>query len=282
MGFCPEEVAGSIGGGLGDEGRAGPSGGRGVLHGAFAVLEELARVEEAGLTQLAVATGLPKATAHRLLCRLTDLGVVHREDGGRYRIGTRMFRWGQRWSPAQVLSTAAVRPLRRLAAAGCSVTIAVRDGDDVIVVAGIGDPAVDEVFRMRPGIVLPAASAAEVVLAVGNPASGLRPDPGWSLPPGHSRAEWARRVGDARDRRVAFDFEAALPPLGCVAAPVRAPTGAVVAAAAVVVVGTNRLPLLADAVRETAACISANLARVPGAGRALNLLATPESPPRDR
>ncbi|MFI7416222.1 IclR family transcriptional regulator [Nonomuraea sp. NPDC049684] len=278
MEICPEE----LGGGHGDDVRAGPAAGRGVLHGAFAVLEELARVEEAGLTQLAVATGLPKATAHRLLCRLTDLGLVHREDGGRYRIGTRMFRWGQRWSPAQVLSTAAVRPLRRLAAAGCAVTIAVRDGDDVIVVSGIGDPAVDEVFRMRPGLVLPVASAAEVVLAVGNPASGRRPDPGWSLPEGHSPAEWARRVGDARERRVAFDFEAALPPLGCVAAPVRAPTGAVVAAAAVVVVGTSRLPLLADAVRETAACISANLARVPGAGRALSLLAAPEGPPPGR
>ncbi|GGS90337.1 IclR family transcriptional regulator [Nonomuraea spiralis] len=269
----PEEAGGSTGG-CGHAGGIEAVPGRGVLHGAFAVVEELARVEEAGLTQLALATGLPKATAHRLLVRLTDLGVVHREHGGRYRIGTRMFRWGQRWTPAQVLSTAAVQPLRRLAAAGCSATIAVRDGGDVIVVAGIGDPAVEEVFRIRPGVVLPAASAAEVVLSVGDPAA-LRPDPGWSLPEGHSRAEWARRIGDARERRLAFDFEAALPPLGCVAAPVRAPTGAVVAAAAVVVVGTERLPLLADAVRDTAACISANLARVPGAGRALSLLAEP-------
>lgn len=250
----------------------GASVGRGVLHGAFAVLEELARLEEAGLTQLAMATGLPKATTHRLLGRLADLGVVHREDGGRYRMGARTFRWGQRWAPAQVLSTAAVRPLQGLAGTGCSAVIAVRDGDDVIVVAGIGDPTVDEVFRLRPGAVLPAASAAEVVLAAWDSVSAVCPDPGLSRPEGHSTTEWARRVGDARDRGVAFDFEGALPPLACVAAPVRAPTGALVAATAVVVLGTGRLPLLADAVRDTAARISGNLARVPGSGRALSLL----------
>lgn len=283
---------GEASGGVG-LGRAVPElqAGRGVLHGAFAVLEELAKREEAGLTQLALATGLPKATTHRLLCRLADLGVVHREDGGRYRMGVRAFRWGQRWAPAQVLGTAAARPLRRLAAAGCSTVIAVRDRADVIVVAGITDPGVDEVFQMRPGIVLPAASAAEVVLAAWDPASDplsgpfsdpawdpaslVRPRPGRGLPEGWSAAEWARRLGDARERGVAFDFEAALPPLGCVAAPVRAPTGALVAAVAVVVVGAGRLPALADAVRVTAAHISANLARVPGAGRALNALTAP-------
>src|SRR5690242_1880486 len=41
--------------------------GRGVLEGAFLILEELARVREAGLTEIAAHTGLPKATAHRLL-----------------------------------------------------------------------------------------------------------------------------------------------------------------------------------------------------------------------
>ncbi|MGW4799449.1 helix-turn-helix domain-containing protein, partial [Nonomuraea sp. NPDC004297] len=71
---------GEAGGGVG-LGRAVPElqAGRGVLHGAFAVLEELAKREEAGLTQLALATGLPKATTHRLLCRLADLGEARPE-----------------------------------------------------------------------------------------------------------------------------------------------------------------------------------------------------------
>lgn len=47
------------------EGRSGA--GRGVLEGAFSLLEALAGVDEAGLSDLAVRAGLPKATAHRLL-----------------------------------------------------------------------------------------------------------------------------------------------------------------------------------------------------------------------
>ncbi|MEV5408970.1 helix-turn-helix domain-containing protein [Thermopolyspora sp. NPDC052614] len=242
-----------------------------MLHGAFAVLEELARLEEAGLTQLAMATGLPKTTTHRLLGRLADLGVVHREDGGRYRIGARTFRWGQRWAPGQVLGAAAVRPLRRLAAAGGSAVVVVRDGDDVIVVAGIADPAVDQVLRLRPGVALPATGTAEVMLAAWDPASAV-PPPGRSGPQWRPGAARSRRVDDATARRIAVGFEATPPPLGCVAAPVRAPTGALVAAAALVVLGTGRLPSLADAVRDAAARISANLTGVPGAGRALSPL----------
>ncbi|AQZ61479.1 Transcriptional regulator, IclR family [[Actinomadura] parvosata subsp. kistnae] len=105
------------------------------------MLEEPARREEAGLTQLAMATGLPKATTHRLLGRLAHPGLVHREDGGRYRMGARTFRWGQRWAPAQVLGTTAARPLRRLAAAGCGAIVVVKDCGDVPVVAWIVDRA---------------------------------------------------------------------------------------------------------------------------------------------
>ncbi|ONI79900.1 hypothetical protein ALI144C_24540 [Actinosynnema sp. ALI-1.44] len=72
--------------------------GRGVLDGAFLLLEALARFGEAGPTQLAAATGLPKATTHRLLDQLTGLGAVRRE-AGRYRIGSRMFaRRPEGWS----------------------------------------------------------------------------------------------------------------------------------------------------------------------------------------
>ncbi|MER6899719.1 helix-turn-helix domain-containing protein, partial [Amycolatopsis sp. NPDC000740] len=49
--------------------------GRGVLEGAFLLLEELARNGEAGPTQLAAATGLHKATAHRLLDQLVGVGA---------------------------------------------------------------------------------------------------------------------------------------------------------------------------------------------------------------
>src|ERR1700757_3442401 len=51
--------------------------GRGVLHGAFAVLDALARADEGlGLTELARADGLAKTSAHRLAEHLVALGAV--------------------------------------------------------------------------------------------------------------------------------------------------------------------------------------------------------------
>ena len=51
--------------------------GRGVLEGAFALLEALRQHgDEAGVTELAVACGVPKSTAHRLLEQLVALDRV--------------------------------------------------------------------------------------------------------------------------------------------------------------------------------------------------------------
>ncbi len=63
-----------------------PTVGRGVLEGAFLVLEELARLGEAGPAQVGAGAGLHKATAHRLLDQLVGLGAVQRR-AGRYRMG---------------------------------------------------------------------------------------------------------------------------------------------------------------------------------------------------
>lgn len=66
--------------------------GRGVLAGAFALPEALRETGEAGLTAV-VASGLPKATAHRLLSQLESLGATCRSDS-RYTIGPRIFELG--------------------------------------------------------------------------------------------------------------------------------------------------------------------------------------------
>ncbi|MEU1403760.1 helix-turn-helix domain-containing protein [Streptomyces sp. NPDC005728] len=218
--------------------------GRSVLEGAFLLLEELARSGESGLTQLASRTDLSKATAHRLLDQLVALGAVHRH-AGRYRMGSRAFRFGQAWQPAPLLRSAAAHPLRGLAAA-CrgSVSMSVRESDGVLVVGGMHGEA-DDVFPLRAGVVLPPASAAETV------------------------------INGAHKDEVAYDYAAVRAPLCCVAAPVRTPAGAIVAAVAVVVLKENRhlLPSLAEATRRTADLVSANLARVPAAHRTLHSLA---------
>ncbi|MGA5252515.1 helix-turn-helix domain-containing protein [Streptomyces pseudogriseolus] len=72
-----------------------------MLEGAFALLEALRQHgDEAGVTELAVACGVPKSTAHRLLEQLVALGAVERR-GARYRLGAQLYRLGQAGSRTQ-------------------------------------------------------------------------------------------------------------------------------------------------------------------------------------
>ncbi|WP_207401001.1 IclR family transcriptional regulator [Actinomadura roseirufa] len=235
------------------------AGGRGVLEGAFAVLEELERGGEAGLTKVAAGAGLPKATTHRLLEQLVALDAVQRRDG-RYRVGPRLFRVGQAWQPARTLRAAAWHPLRQFAAAapGASVSLMVPDDAGTLVVGGIRGEA-DEVFDLRPGVVLPPGTAAGMVLAAG--AADTAP------PAGASAGEWARSVTEARRQGAAFVHETVVESVSCVAAPVRARSGQVVGAVGVVVLDGRRLTRLADTVKGVAALVSTRLARLPQGNR---------------
>jgi IclR family acetate operon transcriptional repressor len=89
--------------------------GRGVLEGAFAILEALADADGGlGLTALAGGSGLAKTTAYRLAEQLVAVGAVQRREH-RYYIGARLGRIGQRWQPDPVLRAAAQAPVHTLA-----------------------------------------------------------------------------------------------------------------------------------------------------------------------
>ena len=112
------------------------AGGRGVLQGAFELLEALERIEGAGLTRLASECGLPKTTVYRLLEQLGALGAVERR-GADYRIGPQMFRLGQQWQPYPGLRVVAKEPLRRLIrATGVTVGICVLRQDRLVAAGG--------------------------------------------------------------------------------------------------------------------------------------------------
>lgn len=237
-------------------GEDGVPAGRGVLEGAFLLLEELARVGEAGLTDLVRGTGLPKATVHRLLDQLTRLGAVQRR-AGRYRVGETIARLGRSWRPLEFLDKSAALPLRHLATATrATVCVVTPSAGTMTVVAGIPGAAY-EVFPHLPGQTLPPDSAADVVLAASMPTAGA--------PPGHSAAQWARRLSRAREygadvHDYEWDGERS-----CLAVPVHAPSGKVIAAVGVAVVDHRRLPATAEAARRTARMLSANLQRLPRA-----------------
>ena len=88
---------------------------RGVLDGAFAVLDALAHADEGlGLTALARVSGLAKTSAHRLAEQLVTLGAVQCVEH-RYYVGPRMLRIGQRWQPDPLLRRSAQAPVHALA-----------------------------------------------------------------------------------------------------------------------------------------------------------------------
>ncbi|WP_424210894.1 helix-turn-helix domain-containing protein [Streptomyces sp. BI20] len=176
----------------------GPAGGRGrgVVEGAFAVLEALRRTgEEAGVTELAEACGVPKGSVHRLLDQLVAVGAVERW-GSRYRVGPELYRIGQAWQPHPGLRAAARLPSHRLrAATGASVVVTVLHEDLALTVASV--PGAGEVLvPVRNGAGFPLETAA------GRALCGPRGDgPTWDrggLVPGVSCVALPVRTAGAR------------------------------------------------------------------------------------
>ncbi|MDN3358575.1 helix-turn-helix domain-containing protein [Actinomadura sp. DC4] len=229
---------------------AGSTGGRGVLEGAFGLLEAVRRVQEAGLTALAAESGLPKATTHRLLEQLVGLGAVERH-GGRYRIGPRIFRLGHDWQPHPRLRTAAYRPARRLAQiTGASVGVCVLHEGRAMVVGGVGGE-VEPLVPMNPGTTYPWSTAAGKVLVA---------EAGPDLPVGPFPGSWQRESVEIRTRGVAFDRETVMDGICCVAVPLRDRSGRTIAALCAVVTPSHRLSRLADTTLHAGRSISAGLA----------------------
>ncbi|GBG36254.1 helix-turn-helix domain-containing protein [Mycobacterium montefiorense] len=89
--------------------------GRGVLEGAFTLLNVLSQADNGlGLTELSRETGLAKTTVYRLVEQLVKVGAAQSIDH-RYFIGPTVARLGRRWQPDPQLRNAAYGPIRSLA-----------------------------------------------------------------------------------------------------------------------------------------------------------------------
>ncbi|MFI8823662.1 helix-turn-helix domain-containing protein [Streptomyces sp. NPDC053431] len=216
--------------------------GRGVLEGAFALLEALRGFgdEAAGVTELAQACGVPKGTAHRLLDQLVAVGAVERRDR-RYRVGPQLYRLGLAWEPHPGLRTAARQPMHRLRSlTGASVVLVVMREDQALTVSSVPG-ALEAVVPVRDGVAFRLDTAAGAALR------------------GPRRAD------------AVYDREDVMAGVCCAAVPVRAPDGRTVAAIAGMVKAGRRLEPLAAAVAEAGAALARSLARgrqtVPSARR---------------
>ncbi|MGA4838849.1 helix-turn-helix domain-containing protein [Streptomyces sp. G45] len=206
--------------------------GRGVLDGAFALLEALRlRGGEAGLTELALACQVPKGSAHRLLEQLGLVGAVERR-GNRYLVGPQLFRLGQAWQPYPGLRTASRIPLHRLrASTGASVVLTVLRDELALTVASVPG-RVEALVPVRTGLSFPLDTA-------------------------------AGRVFTGRPHGPVLDREQVQEGVSCVAVPVRAPDGRTVAALAAVVPADQGLAAVAAATAAASVAIETRLARTP-------------------
>jgi DNA-binding IclR family transcriptional regulator len=228
--------------------------GRGVLDGAFAVLEALADGDAGlGLTALAGASGLAKTSAYRLAEQLVALGAVQCLNH-RYYIGARIGRIGQRWQPDPVLRQAAAAPVHTLAVqsrATASLRILHEDRLRVICTtaphgdAYLPNPADREsTARTATGRVLYATKARTDV----------------ALPGCWTPRQWRQLRECIRDlHATVVDHQEVFPGVCCVSAPVWWPNGTCAGAVTVVLQAAKPTPNLRELVVCAARCIGAGL-----------------------
>ncbi|MFC5138979.1 IclR family transcriptional regulator [Actinomycetospora rhizophila] len=224
-----------------------------------------------GLAEIHRRTGIPKASAHRLLHQLVDHQLVDR-DGDRYRLGLRLFELGALVPRQQGVADAVAPVLTRLhAATGLTVHLAVLDGTEVVYLHKIEAPAGPAVASRTGGRMPAHCTALGKALLAHTPdataevlAAGLRRrTPRTVVTPGRFLGQLAaaRHLGHARD-----DEEARVG-ISCLAAPVLDARRRPLAAVSV----TGRTPRMATA--SPAAAVHA------AAADAARLLGTPPPHP---
>lgn len=188
------------------------------------------------LTEVAVAAGLARPTARRLLLTLQELGFVRAEDSG-YALTPKVLSLGIAYASSLGLWGIARPHLEALVRrTGESSSMAQLDGSDIVYVARVSVPKIIA-LRVEIGTRFPAerTSQGKVLLAALPPrevAAVLAQPSRSGLPPVPSRParELLAELSEVRARGWALADEELAPGVRSVAAPVRDGTGAVRAA----------------------------------------------------
>ncbi|WP_320776421.1 IclR family transcriptional regulator [Streptomyces sp. CRN 30] len=194
------------------------------------------------LAELALRTGLPKPTAHRLAGELVRLGLVERTADGTYRIGLQLFVLGQSAPSLRELRDAALPYLGDLhEATHENVHLAVPHGTDTLFVEKVtGRRATPIVSRTGGRLPAHCTATGKLFLAQdpGRPPHGTLPrlTPRTLVLPG----QLARDLALTRARGYGLNWEEAEVGVSAVAAPVYAPGDASRAVAALSVTGGTR------------------------------------------
>jgi DNA-binding IclR family transcriptional regulator len=244
--------------------RDSPQAARSVLGRALAVLGSFgADRPEQTLGEIAAATGLASATAHRLVAELVGWGALERPSRGRYRIGIRLWEVGSLAPVARNLRDAALPVMQDLAAVtGQVVHLVVLDGHEALFVERLAGHA-DVQVRSRVGGRLPlhASGPGKVLLAHAPPglveevvARGLARLAGGTIT---EPRQLARALAEVRSTGYCLSRDEMTDGASSVAAPIAGPSGDVVASLSVVVPSsTENLQPLVPAVRMAAAAVT--------------------------
>ena len=208
--------------------------GRGVLDGAFAVLDALAHADEGlGVSALASASGLAKTSARRLAEQLVTLGAVQCVEH-RYYVGPRMLHIGQRWQPDPRLRRFALAPVHTLAVQSHAMaSLRILHGHRLRYICA----AVPHGHAYLPE---PADPKSIARTATGRVLYATQPGSGVTLPDCWTRREWRNLRESLRDpRATVIDHQDAVAGMCCVSAPVWWPSGACAGAVTVIVEANN-------------------------------------------
>ena len=228
--------------------------GRGVLDGAFAVLEAIADADGGlGLTALAGASGLAKTSAYRLAEQLVALGAVQRVHH-RYYIGARLGRIGQRWQPEPVLRQAAQAPVHTLAVQSRAMaSLRILHGDRLRVICSTAPHG-------HAYLPTPADRESTARTATGRVLYATRAGTDGGLPGCWTAREWRQLRECIRDvHATVVDHQEAFPGICCVSAPVWWPNGSCAGAVTALLQAAKPTPNLRDLVVCAARRIGARL-----------------------
>jgi IclR family transcriptional regulator, acetate operon repressor len=228
--------------------------GRGVLGGAFAVLDALAQADAGlGLSGLARASGLAKTSAYRLAEQLVGLGAVQSVDG-RYYVGARVGRIGQQWQPDPSLRQAAQATVHALAVKSRAVaSLRILHEHRLRMVCG----TMPHGHACMPN---PADPESTARTATGRVLYATQLDGDIALPDCWAAGEWRQLRDSIRDLdATVVDHQEAFPGICCVSAPVWRQSGTCAAAVTVVLADSKVPPGLADLVVHAARRIGAGL-----------------------
>jgi DNA-binding IclR family transcriptional regulator len=234
---------------------ASAGGGRGVLDGAFAILDALGHAHTGlGLTDLARASGLAKSSAHRLAEQLVVLGAVQRV-AHRYYIGARMGHLGRRWQPDPLLRQAGQAPVRDLAMQSRSIASLRILHDDALRVICTTVPSGHAYLPTPIDRRSTAQTATGRVLYAADRETGIA-----LLPDSWTPREWRHlRESIGEPHATVIDHQEAFAGICCASAPVWWPNGTCAGALTALVQSTKCPPSLPDLVSRTARRIGAAL-----------------------